>query len=144
MDALQTIRTKLSFLVGLSPYDRRHLAKIGRKSQTFTVQALDMAAQHPEFMPGGLDLDAAQRDLDLFTALTPVVQNLQELHQLVEDTQMVAGSEAYAAARTAYKAAKTFGDGAGLDKVLDHISLRFQQSRPDSKPLETVESESGA
>jgi hypothetical protein len=46
-----------------------------------------MASRHPELMPGGLKLDAAERDLSLFDALTPIVQSLSELHQLVEDTQ---------------------------------------------------------
>jgi hypothetical protein len=57
------------------------------------------------------------------------VQSISELHQLVEDTQMIAGSEAYAAARTAYKAARSFGDNAGMDGVIGEMGLRFRQSR---------------
>jgi hypothetical protein len=129
LDLLDTIRAKLPFLQGVSPYERKHMSKIGRKSQTFTVQALEMASRHPELMPGGLKLDEAERDLSLFDALTPIVQSISELHQLVEDTQMIAGSEAYAAARTAYKAARSFGDNAGMDGVIGEMGLRFRQSR---------------
>jgi hypothetical protein len=129
---LDTIRAKLPFLQAASPYERKHISKIGRKSQTFTVQALEMASRHPELMPGGLQLDAAQRDLSLFDALTPILQSISELHQQVEDTQMIAGSEAYAAARTAYKAARSFGDNAGMDGVIGEMGLRFRQSRQSS------------
>ena len=113
MDALETIREKLPFLVGLSTEERRRLSKLGRKSQTFAHQALDMAARHPELMPGCLNLEGAHRDMNLFVSLNPVLQALSELQRLVKDTQTVAGSEAYAAARVAYASAKNMGKGLG-------------------------------
>jgi hypothetical protein len=42
---------------------------------------------------------------------------------------MIAGSEAYAAARTAYKAARSFGNNAGMDGVIGEMGMRFRQSR---------------
>jgi hypothetical protein len=57
-------------------------------------------------MPRYLDIDAATRDMNLFIALNSVLQALTELQRLVKDTQTIAGSEAYAAARTAYGSAK--------------------------------------
>ena len=92
--ALDAIRQQLSFLVGLTPTERRQLAKLGRKSQTFVVKALDVATQHSSLMPRCLDVEEARRDLDLFEALNPILQSLNQLRELVEDTQMVAGSEA--------------------------------------------------
>jgi hypothetical protein len=127
MAAAEVMRDKLSFAVGLSPEEKGQLAKIGRKSQTFTGDALDLAARHPELMPRCLNTEAGQRDLDLFVALTPIVQVLSELYSLAEDTQTIAGSEAYAAARVAYKSAKAHGQGMGLDDVIDDLSQRFQQ-----------------
>ena len=127
MAAAEVMRKTLSFAVGLTPEEKGQLAKIGRKSQTFTGDSLGMAARHPELMPGYLKTDAAQRDLDLFIALAPVVQVLSELYTLAEDTQTIAGSEAYAAARVAYKAAKDHGQGMGLNDVIDDLSQRFQQ-----------------
>jgi hypothetical protein len=133
MEAIATIRQKLAFAVGLTPQERQSLTKIGRKSQTFTEQALGMAEQHPELIPSGINLEGARRDLDLFIALTPIVQSLSEVYHLAEDTQMVAGSEAYAAARVAYGSAKSLGTGMGLDDVIDELSLRFKRSQPSRK-----------
>jgi len=127
MAALETVRQKLPFLVGLTPTERRQLAKIGRKSQTFVVKALDMAATHTELMPRCLNVEEARRDVELFEALNPVLQTLNQLRELVEDTQMVVGSEAYAAARLAYSSAKTSGKGMGLDGVVDDLSLQFSR-----------------
>ncbi|PSN15295.1 hypothetical protein C7271_21020 [filamentous cyanobacterium CCP5] len=126
--ALEVLRDKLAFTVGLAPEEKRQIAKIGIKSQTFTEKALDVAEQHPELMPGWFSQEAAKRDLDLFTKLNPISQALSEIQSRVEDTQMVAGSEAYAAARVAYKAAKDYGQSMGLNDVVEDLSRRFQQA----------------
>jgi pimeloyl-ACP methyl ester carboxylesterase len=130
MEALEIVRAKMSFLVGLSTEERRRLSKIGTRSQTFTHQALAVAAQHPELMPRYLDVDGAMRDMNLFIALNPILQTLIELQRLVKDTQTVAGSEAYAAARTAYTSAKKAAKGMGLEDVVETLSQHFERSRP--------------
>jgi hypothetical protein len=125
--ALDLVRKKLSFTMALSPEERRRLSKIGLKNQTFTERALQLAKQHPELVPPGVNVDAAQRDLDLFLAITPVTTALGELQNLAEDTQTIVGSEAYAAARAAYKSAKAMGVGIGLDDALNDLSRRFRK-----------------
>ena len=134
---LDTIRQKLSFLVGLTPTERRQLAKLGRKSQTFVVKALDVASQHSSLMPRCLNVEEARRDLDLFEALNPVLQSLNQLRELVEDTQMVAGSEAYASARVAYSSLKTVGKSMGLDEVVEDLSQQFRKTRKAQLPAES-------
>lgn len=127
--ALDVVRKKMPFLIGLTTSERRQLAKIGKKSQTFVGSALDVAAQHSTLMPRCLDVEEARRDLALFEALNPILQSLSQLRELVEDTQMVAGSEAYAAARLAYNSAKTAGRSMGLDDVMDDLAQRFRKTR---------------
>ena len=134
---LDTVRQKLSFLVGLTPTERRQLAKLGRKSQTFVVKALDVASQHSSLMPRCLNVEEARRDLDLFEALNPVLQSLNQLRELVEDTQMVAGSEAYASARVAYSSLKTVGKSMGLDEVVEDLSQQFRKTRKAQLPAES-------
>lgn len=132
MDAIAIIREKLPFLSGLTPNERQQLVKIGRKSQTFVSQALDVAETHSDLMPRCLDTTEARRDLDLFEALNPILLNLSQLYKLVEDTQMLAGSEAYAAARMAYSSIKANGQGNGLDDVIESLSRLFK--RPGVNP----------
>ncbi len=132
LEAIATIREKLPFLIGLTTDERRSLVKLGRKSQTFVEKALTIATEHSDLMPRSLSNEsvaAAQRDMDLFDALHPILQTISQLRELVEDTQMVAGSEAYATARIAYKSAKTNGKGMGLDDVLNDLSRQFQRTR---------------
>jgi hypothetical protein len=77
-------------------------------------------------------------DLDLFDALNPVLQAVSELHELVEDTQTIVGSEAYAADRLAYQSAKTTGKNMGLEDVVSGVSLRFRKRRRTNSPDESV------
>jgi len=129
LESLEAIRQKLSFLVGLSPIERRRIAKMGHKSQTFVVKALDAATQYTDLMPACLDIEEARRDLALFEALHPVLQSINQLKELVEDTQTIAGSEAYAAARVAYSSIKTVGRSRGLDEVVSDLARQFQRTR---------------
>lgn len=132
MAAIATIRAKLPFLIGLTTAERRSLVKLGSKSQTFVEKALDIATEHSGLMPRSLDeaeIKAAQRDIDLFEALHPILQNISQLRELIGDTQMIAGSEAYATARTAYKSAKLNGKNMGLDEVINDLSRQFQRTR---------------
>ncbi|HEY9618115.1 MAG TPA: hypothetical protein V6C64_14815 [Microcoleaceae cyanobacterium] len=134
---LKTIRDQLPFLVGLSIQERRQLSKMGRKSQTFSVRALDMAVQHSDIMPRHLDIAAARRDVALFESLNPILQSVNHLRELLEDTQMLAGSEAYAAARLAYNSAKVSGKNLGLDEIVTDLSQQFRRPRKAQTPAES-------
>lgn len=129
---LKEVREQLNFLIGLTPQERRQIPKMGLKAQTFTTRALDMAAQHIDMMPRHLDVEEARRDLALFEALNPILQAVNHFKELLEDTQMMAGSEAYAAARLAYNSAKVTGKNRGLDDVIEDLSQQFRKSRRQS------------
>ena len=74
-------------------------------------------------------LEAAHRDMALFDTLHPILQSVNQLKELLEDTQMVAGSEAYATARLAYKSAKINGKNMGMDEIIKDLSRQFQKTR---------------
>jgi hypothetical protein len=76
MDALTLVSQKLNFAVRLSSDERQSIAKIGRKSQTFTEEALDMAEAHPELIPAGVSIPGARRDMELGMGLDDVIKDL--------------------------------------------------------------------
>ncbi|MCC5644862.1 hypothetical protein LC607_18330 [Nostoc sp. CHAB 5824] len=125
LQAISTIKEKLPFLVDLSSDDRKTLPKMGDKSRAFVSKALEMAAQNPEFLPRSFDLDEMRKDVQLFEALYPVLLSLTQLQELVDDTSLAVGSEAYAAALQVYNYAKASGKGAGLDGVVVEMRQRF-------------------
>ncbi|NJN89324.1 MAG: hypothetical protein HC878_02395 [Leptolyngbyaceae cyanobacterium SL_5_14] len=126
--ALGTIREKLAFSVTMTPEERRKLAKLGDKTRAFVQKSAEFAARHPDYLPRRFDLDAMQEDIDLFMALYPIWVELHDLQELVYNTYLLAGSEAYAAAREVYNSAKATGKGE-IDGSLNEMGRRFRKSR---------------
>lgn len=137
MQAIATIREKLPFLIDLTTEDRRTIVKMGDKSRAFVSKALEVATQNPNFLPRAFDIEEMRRDLALYEALYPVLLSLTQLQELVDDTCMASGSEAYAAALAVYNYAKASGDVAGLDSVIDEMGRRFTR-RSKKKKAEVV------
>lgn len=125
----------LPFLLDLSPEERASLPKMGDKSRAFVERALELGRQDDSFLPRNLDLDAYAQDLALWRDLEPLQLRAARLLELVADTQLLAGSEAYLAALEVYAAAKRSGRGAGLDDLIDRVGRRFAaRRRPSDTP----------
>jgi hypothetical protein len=137
--ALQTIRDNLSFLVALSTKEKQRLFKIGTKAQTFVDKALTVAEKYPTVVPQHINVSVARRNLALFSALAPILQDLKALNELVECTQMLAGSKAYTSARLTYRTVKTLGKDLGLAPIVDDLSRQFHASRRRRGQLPTQE-----
>ncbi|BAY14332.1 hypothetical protein NIES2109_43280 [Nostoc sp. HK-01] len=137
MQAIATIKEKLPFLIDLTTEDRRTIVKMGDKSRAFVSKALEVATQNPNFLPRSFDIEEMRRDLALYEALYPVLLSLTQLQELVDDTCMASGSEAYTAALAVYNYAKASGDVAGLDSVIDEMGRRFTR-RSKKKKTEVV------
>ncbi|MDZ7959507.1 MAG: hypothetical protein RMY34_16760 [Aulosira sp. DedQUE10] len=138
MQAIATIREKLPFLVDLTTDERRTILKMGDKSRAFVSKALEVATQNPNFLPRSFDLEEMRQDLALYEALYPVLLSLTQLQELVDDTCIAAGSEAYTAALAVYNYAKASGDVAGLDAVIDEMGRRFTRSSKKKKAATTA------
>jgi hypothetical protein len=126
--AISIIREKLSFSVTMTGEEKRKLAKLGDKTRAFVQKAAEFAARNPDYLPRRFDIDAMQEDVDLFMALHPIWVSLNDLQELVHNTYMLAGSEAYAAAREVYNSAKATGKGE-IDSSLNEMGRRFRKSR---------------
>ena len=123
--AVNTIREKLPFLVDLTPEERHVLPKMGDSSRGFVSQALNVATQNADILPRSFDLDEMRKDLELLAALQPIMTALSQLSELVEDTHMAVGSEAYTSALFIYQCARSAGKGSALDGALDALGQRF-------------------
>jgi hypothetical protein len=127
------IAALLPFLVDLTPEERRALPKMGDRSRSFVERSLEVARQDDSFLPRSFDVSHFESDVALYLALDGVRQRLASLLELVEDTQILAGSEAYLAALDLYHHAKRAGRGAGLDDLLDRVGKRFASHRSEEE-----------
>ena len=134
MQAIAVIKAKLPFLVDLSPEERRALPKMGDKSNAFVSKTLEVAKQNGDFLPRSFDVDEMAQDIALYQDLRSITLALTPLAELVDDTLVQVGSEAYAAALTVYQYAKNAGQGAALDSVADELSKRFARKSAAKPP----------
>lgn len=127
-NALTTIETTFAnYSRPLTIDERKSLPKIQSNNRTFTQDAITAATNNPQFLPGYFNVNDMVVDLSLYLQLDEFVQRIGSLLEIFEDTQMLAGSEAYVGALAFYRlmeAAKKAGQP-GADSVYNDLKTRF-------------------
>ena len=139
--AIQIIYSNMPFLLGLTVGERIALPKINVANKAFAEDAINAITNNAEMLPGYLKVANMQTDLQLFTQLDELSGLVRQLLEKIEDTQILAGSEAYVSALVGYKlfgAAASAGI-AGSDAVYDSLKARFASA---SVPKKEAASES--
>ena len=142
LDAVNTIRTKLPFLIDLSPEERKALPKLGDTGRGFVAQALQVAEQNPDILPRSFDVAEMRKDVELLDALLPVVTAFAQLNELLDDTYTAVGSEAYVAGLFVYQYVRAAGKGSALDGALDALGQRFARKSRSAPGGKTPEAKS--
>ena len=137
--AIQTIKDNMPFLKDLTIEERKSRLKLGDRSIAFVQGTLGVATENPDFLPRSFDVDEMQRDVELYQDLNDISRSLTQLLELVEDTKMEVGSDAYSAALVVYKYAKDSSIGAGLDEVVDDLGRRFARRSRQAEAGESSE-----
>lgn len=125
--ALQTIATNMPFLVGLTVEERVALPKINVSNKAFTEDAINAVANNAGILPAYINATTMQNDYQLFIQLDELLGLMRQLVEKAEDTQMLAGSEAFVAALSSYKLFGAAADAGlvGADAIVDSLRQRF-------------------
>jgi hypothetical protein len=134
--AVQTINTNLPFLIGLTTAERIALPAINVNNKAFTEDAINAMVNNPTLTPSYLSVPNMQNDLMLFTQLDELIIIVKQMLERLEDTQLLAGSEAYVAALAAYKAIGGAADAgvAGADAIYNQLKARFANQGGNTNP----------
>jgi hypothetical protein len=125
---LNEVRALLQpYLQALTPEERRTLPKMSDKSIAFVNKAEAYSVSNPEFAPAFMQIGEFSKDMHLVTELKPILDICEQLASNIDDTSMLAGSEAYVEALMYYNgvklAAKT--GQASARPIYDDLSMRF-------------------
>jgi len=114
-------------LVTLTPEERHFYAKMGDKSVAFVDKALELAALYPQLLPAFVNVVEFKKDVDAVKVMKTILRQLEEITVLLDDSILMAGSEAYTAALSIYIAAKDAArrDVTGAKIVADELKVRF-------------------
>ncbi len=128
LQKLNEVKAALApFLQSLTVEERHDLPKMSNKTYSFVAKTAEYCQSNPEFQPGFMVAGELNRDFSTVAALRPVFQACAQLHSDLEDTLMLAGSEAYTESLLYYNNAKlAAGKGeASARPIYDDLSARF-------------------
>ncbi|PZF74997.1 hypothetical protein [Taibaiella soli] len=111
----------------LTATERHEILKMSNKSYTFVSKVVDYCANNPEFKPGYMDEGALNLDFAMVAGLRPILEQCNQLTTLIDDTVVLAGSEAFTNALVYYSAVRTAAkNGETHAKVVfEDLSERF-------------------
>jgi hypothetical protein len=115
------------YLIALSPEDKRKLLKMGDKTVSFVEKTLDYVKSNPEFVPIYMDVKEFEKDTTAVKSLIAMLNPAIQIEQGLNDTEMLAGSEAYTAALIYYNSVKQAAKNniPNASAIYDDLSKRF-------------------
>ncbi len=127
MAAITTIEQNLPTLINLTADERKSLPKMGDRTLAFVSKALEYTKQNAQVVPNFLEVAEFEKDVAAVTALNKVLIPLHQLAEKLDDTTMLAGSEAYSAALIFYNAVKGAAKAGvpGMKTIYDDLQTRF-------------------
>ncbi|MBU3069187.1 hypothetical protein KOI40_05100 [Aestuariicella sp. G3-2] len=141
-DAIAALRATLQpHLKSLSSDERRGLPKMGARTVDFVTKAREYGVKYPSIVPGFLSMELFEEDLKNVDILQAMQRELQPLLANLDDTLLLAGSEAYQAALILYRSVKMAADSGLPDAktIRDDLAKRFPSAPRSSTPSEVVE-----
>jgi hypothetical protein len=120
------------YLYQLTPDDRQTILKMGDKSLALVEKTSELAAVNPQFCPSYFNLDELNIDLADAVNLRTLTNRLQQLSREVDDTAMLAGSEAFTQTLSFYNTVKQAArdNQPGAQALFDELKKRFVLGRP--------------
>lgn len=114
-------------LFNLTASERMELTKMGDKTIAFVQKSLEYAENNPTLVPGYINVPEAKKDYQFSQELNSIWKQVSMLQRAIEDTMMVAGSEAYDAALVFYKSVKGASrvNVPGSEAVYNDLAQRF-------------------
>ena len=82
------------YLHALTPEERHSILKMGDKTVATVMKTKDYVVTNPQFVPSYMNAAEFVADANVVSLLSPITNLAMQLSRNVEDTMMVAGSEA--------------------------------------------------
>lgn len=127
---LQECKTSLApYLQGLTTEERKSLFKMGNKTVANVQKTKSYVDTNPEFVPGYMDKTEFLKDESVVSLLSPISNLALQLATDVDDTVMLAGSEALQAAMLYYGQVKE-ANSRGIPTarpIYEDLSQRFSK-----------------
>ncbi len=128
------------FLVALTPEERKRLPKMGEDNLMFVEKSTEYIKSHPALVPAFVDTAELDIDLKAVYDITTLARIAERLCMSLNDTMMLAGSEAYTAALSFYNSVKVAAkrNVKGAEPVHNDLKKRFVKNSPRASKSKTT------
>ncbi len=96
-------------MVTLTQEELAALPKMGINTIDFVTENLKEAEKNPDLVPKNVAIDEIRKDVELIKAIFKIMDPLKNLEKKLEDSALLAGSEAYLPSIAIYNAMKADG-----------------------------------
>jgi|APHig6443717817_1056837.scaffolds.fasta_scaffold24769_2 hypothetical protein len=134
-EELQQIDSHLTALEGLlkgkcitlTPEQRKEYGRLGNRNANWVLKTVDYSTNQPTFNPVFLDKAEFDKDNAAHTALTPRFNQMEAVHNLIDDTLLILGFDLYQSALSYYKNIKMLAEKnvPGAKAIYDDLSAQF-------------------
>ena len=132
--SLTDLETQLSGLIAMNAAQRKSLARMGDKSESFCRQTLNVLAQNPQVVPPSVALQDGLADLEALDRLRPRLQRMLRLTERAADTETALGSDVMNVALQGYALLKVAGRNQGLEGLRKELGSRFAKAPRQETP----------
>lgn len=132
--AFNTIYSKLTFLIQLTPEENQTLYKMGPDAKSYVDKTKNLTATYPAFIPAFLPVAEFDKDYRLYSDLAPFFQRASGLALGIEETMRGLGHEEMMFMKAYYKNGQE-GEEQGIpgaDVVVAELGPFYD--RPDQPP----------
>ena len=150
LQAVQTIKTKLPFLINLNETDRKNLRKMGNVRTAYVQDVYNASATNPGSIPGGFSLAEYGKDVSLQKDLVDILTALMPLCEGVNDTEMALGAElmkqsdeCYGYLKVVAKKSSNQNLNDAVKKIAEHLRHKPKTPPPTGEPASSSGKPSG-
>jgi len=111
--AIERINDQLPSLITLTKEEFSSMPKVSYQNIDFIHEVLEFADTYPEMVPEHINVQEIRKDLELIESISAILKPMKRLVKKLEDSALLAGSEAYVPSLAIYNSVKT---SRGMDR----------------------------
>jgi hypothetical protein len=123
-------------LIKIDANERRMLPKMGDKTVAFVTKANEFAINNPSLVPQFIDVNETEKDINLVKVLRTIAGPIDTISDMLNDTMLVAGSEAYCSTLAFYSSVKFASrmNQPGAEIIANELKRQFPKPANSKEP----------
>jgi hypothetical protein len=121
--------------ISLTPDERRDYSRIGEKTENWSRKTIGYMKDQPDFTPAFIDAEETHSDFQARETMKPILNTLNSLKNMVDDTVLILGSDIYHSNLGYYQNVKLLASQNvnGAKAIYDDLKAKFPNNTSRKK-----------